>query len=171
MKTLYVVLTLLVVASISLAQTPAPECSAILQRVTGGTTYCNMPGGNANPPPWQEYPAGGTQVVQDACMNDNNNVWYFNVSSSVATNGQCAKSGCSIANGCQPAGVYTCPGQYEIQSTHALNPQDYDRFYNRAYDVDQFAYSNVAPSQWSCPRTGAWRQDFQQCGGITCPSM
>ncbi len=61
---------------------------------------------------------------------------------------------------CTPVVVYCYPS-FELEVTVATNQQDYNRFYNRAYD---YTYTSSG-----CARTPINRQDFFQCAWYSCP--
>jgi hypothetical protein len=85
-----------------------------------------------------------------------NPVTYASHASDVTGNGQ---TSCPLLIG-NPT---ICYAQYEVDYTEAANANDFNRFYNRAYDVNY-----VGPGSPICARNGGFRQDFWQAPGHLC---
>jgi hypothetical protein len=56
---------------------------------------------------------------------------------------------------------YQCPPQNETQIVAATTEGGYNEFYNRMYDVGN--------TGGTCPRTGGFHQDYEQCAAVWCP--
>lgn len=110
-----------------------------------------------NPP----SPCAGKSIYSTASFSQTNSTTDH--CGSFETGGELTTSSIVTGNGvasCTPVVVYCYPS-FELEVTVATNQQDYNRFYNRAYD---YTYSSSG-----CVRTPLFRQDFWQCAWYSCP--
>ena len=115
-----------------------------------------------NPP----TPCAGKSLYSTASFYQTNSTTDY--CGSLSTGGQLTNPSTVTGNGvasCTPYVLYCYPS-FDIQVTVATNQQDYNRFYNRAYD---YTYSSSSSGCVRISTPSPSRQDFWQCGWYSCP--
>lgn len=150
------VLVLFAVAASTRAQQCPGYNPTMYQSPNPGTT-------SAYSPP---SPCEGEYLSQTSSFSQTNSTTDY--CGSLQTGGQIQYPSTVTGNGvahCTAVVLYCYP-KFLLQVTVATNPQDYNRFYNQAYDYTYSSSSGCVPIPIPSPS----RQDFFQCGWYTCPS-
>jgi len=113
-----------------------------------------------NPP----TPCAGKSLFSTASFSQTNSTTDY--CGSLETGGQLTTPSTVTGNGVASCTAYVlyCYPSFELQVTVATNQQDYNRFYNRAYD---YTYTSSGCVRITTPSPS--RQDFWQCGWYSCP--
>jgi hypothetical protein len=140
--------------------THAQECPGynptIYQSPNPGTTSAY------NPP----EPCAGQSIFSTASFSQTSSTTDY--CGTLQTGGVLTNPSTVTGNGvasCTPVVVYCYP-HFDLEVTVATNQQDYNRFYNRAYD---YTYSSSPSGCVPIATPSPSRQDFWQCAWYSCP--
>jgi hypothetical protein len=112
-----------------------------------------------------QNPCAGKSMFSTAPFSQTNSTTDY--CGSLQTGGQLVTPSIVTGKGVASCTAYVlyCYPEFELQVTVATNQQDYNRFYNRAYDYTYISGSGCVRILTPSPS----RQDFWQCGWYTCP--
>jgi hypothetical protein len=151
---LFVLVQFAVTASTHAQQCPGYNPTMSQSPNPGATSAYNPPSPCAGKPIYSSQSFSQTSSTTDYC-------------GSLDTGGRLTYpstvTGYGVAH-CTPYVLYCYPA-FELDLTVATNQQDYNRFYNRAYDYYYSSSSGCVRSTTPSPS----RQDFWQCGWYSCP--